>query len=93
MDMWNESDRALGYEQITSLAASTGLNIPAGTRLAIIIPETQGIRYRDDGVAPTASVGMPLAAGAVFQYTGNAMTQLRFIEQTASAKLNISYYG
>ena len=28
-------------------------------------------RWRDDGVAPTASVGMPIAAGAYFTYDGD----------------------
>ena len=46
---------------------------------------------RDDGTAPTASVGMPLAVGVPLQYDGD-LTGIKFIEQAASAKLNISYY-
>jgi hypothetical protein len=90
----------LGYQQITSLSSATGLTIPqqdlnglAGSpRIAIITAEAQGVRWRDDGVAPTATVGMPLAAGATLQYDGD-LTKIKFIEQTASAKLNISYYS
>jgi|TARA_R110000868_G_scaffold63581_1_gene191781 hypothetical protein len=90
----------LGYQQITSLSAATALTVPqknigglAGSpRIAIITPETQAVRWRDDGVAPTASVGMPLAAGVTLQYDGD-LTQIKFIEQTASAKLNITYYS
>ena len=90
----------LGYQQITSLSAATGLTVPdkdlqglAGSpRIAIITAEGQAVRWRDDGVAPTASVGMPLAAGATLQYDGD-LTQIQFIEQTASAKLNITYYA
>lgn len=90
----------LGYQQITSLSSSTGLTIPTTDAfgnnikplIALITPETQGVRWRDDGVAPTASVGMPLAAGVTLSYDGD-LTKLRFIEQTASAKLNISYYA
>ena len=90
----------LGYQQITSLSSATGLTVPskdlqglAGTpRIAIITAESQAVRWRDDGVAPTASVGMPLAAGATLQYDGD-LTQIQFIEQTASAKLNITYYA
>ena len=89
----------MGYQQITSLSASTALTVPARTQLglaatpaiAIITPETQAVRWRDDGVAPTASVGMPLAAGVTLQYDGD-ITKIRFIEQTAGAKLNITYY-
>lgn len=90
----------LGYQQITSLSAATGLTIPARDpnglantpKIAIITPETQAVRWRDDGVAPTASVGMPLAAGVTLQYDGD-LSKIKFIEQTASAKLNITYYS
>lgn len=82
----------LGYQQITLLSAATGLTVPQGTTLAVIAPLTQGVRWRDDGTAPTASVGMPIAAGAYFSYDGD-LKSIKFIEQTASAELNISYYA
>jgi len=82
----------LGYQQITSLSASTGLTVPTGATMALITPETQAIRWRDDGTAPTASVGMPIAVGAYFTYDGD-LNRIRFIEQTASAKINVSYYA
>lgn len=90
----------LGYQQITSLSASTGLTVPqfdlnglaCKPSIALITPETQGVRWRDDDVAPTASVGMPLAAGVTLQYDGD-ISKIKFIEQTASAKLNITYYA
>lgn len=89
----------MGYQQITSLSSATGLTVPTTDKqgnfkqptFALIIAETQGVRWRDDGTNPTASVGMPLAAGVPLQYDGN-LTGIKFIEQTASAKLNISYY-
>ena len=90
----------MGYQQITNLSSATKLTVPqrdlnglVGTpRIAIITPETQGVRWRDDGTAPSASVGMPLAAGVTLQYDGD-LTQIQFIEQAASAKLNITYYS
>jgi hypothetical protein len=90
----------LGYQQITSLSSSTGLTVPKVNaeglqqqpRMAIIIAEGANVRYRDDGVAPTASVGMPLAAGVAFTFDGD-LAKIRFIEQTASAKLNVLYYA
>jgi hypothetical protein len=90
----------LGYQQITSLSSSTGLTVPTtdsgGNKqqptFALIIAETQGVRWRDDGTAPTASVGMPLLVGVPLQYDGD-LTKIKFIEQVASAKLNISYYA
>lgn len=86
----------LGYQQITSLSASTALTVPTGgdgqvATLVVIRVETQGVRWRDDGTAPTSSVGMPLTAGDTFTYSGD-LSRLRFIEQTASAKINATYY-
>ena len=60
--------------------------------MAIIIAESANVRYRDDGVAPTANVGMPLAAGVALTFDGD-LAKIRFIEQTASAKLNVLYYA
>lgn len=90
----------LGYQQITSLSAATGLTVPSKDvqglackpSIAMITPETQGVRWRDDDTDPTASVGMPLAAGTTLQYDGD-LTKIKFIEQVAGAKLNISYYA
>lgn len=90
----------IGYQQITSLSSAQGLTVPTLDQtglnqkptFALIMAETQGVRWRDDGVDPTASVGMPLAAGVTLQYDGD-LKKIKFIEQTASAKLNISYYA
>jgi hypothetical protein len=82
----------LGYQQITSLSSATGLTIPQGTTLALIVPETQNVRWRDDGTNPTASVGMPIFVGASLSYDGD-LNRIRFIESTAGATLNICYYA
>lgn len=90
----------LGYQQITSLSSATGLTVPqvdlnglaCKPSIAIITAETQAVRWRDDDTAPTASVGMPLASGATLQYDGD-LTKIKFIEQTASAKINVTYYA
>lgn len=90
----------IGYQQITSLSAAAGLTVPTvdknGSKqqptFALIIAEGKDVRWRDDGTAPTASVGMPLAVGVPLQYDGD-LTNIKFIETAASAKLNISYYA
>lgn len=91
----------LGYQQITNLTAATGLTVPAvdpstGLKvmptLALITPEVNGVRWRDDGTAPTGSVGMPLASGITFQYDGD-LNKIKFIEDDAGAILNVSYYA
>ncbi len=82
----------LGYQQITSLSSSTGLTVPSGATLAVVIPEGQNVRWRDDGTAPTSTVGMPLILGTTLSYDGD-LSRIRFIQQTASATLNVSYYA
>lgn len=90
----------IGYQQITSLSSATGLTIPATDKnglnqkptFALIIAETQAVRWRDDGADPTTTVGMPLAVGVPLQYDGD-LSKIKFIEQTSGAVLNISYYA
>ena len=90
----------LGYQQITSLSSATGLTVPTKDlnglsckpSIALITPEGQAVRWRDDDVSPTASVGMPLAAGVTLQYDGD-LTKIKFIEQLGGAKLNVTYYA
>lgn len=90
----------LGYQQITSLSSATNLTVPTRDLnglnqrpvIALITPEGQAVRWRDDNIDPTASVGMPLAVGVTLQYDGD-LTMIKFIEQTAGAKINISYYA
>jgi hypothetical protein len=81
----------IGYQQISTLTAAVGLTAPRGARGAIITVETQGVRWRDDGTNPTAAIGMPVAAGTTFEYNGD-VTKIKFIEQAASAKLNVAYF-
>lgn len=82
---------ALGYQQITSLSASTALTVPVGSTMALICVEATAVRWRDDGVAPTASVGMPVAADRCFQYSVS-LSAIRFIQQAGGAVLNVNYY-
>ena len=85
--------KPLGYQQITTLTSSTALTVPSHASMALLQAETQNVRWRDDGTAPEATVGMLIFSGDMgFWYTGN-LTAIRFIEATASAKLNVSYYA
>jgi len=81
-----------GFEKIADLSSAEGLNVPEKAQFALISPEGADVRWRDDGTDPTASVGMPLADGATVWYIGN-LDAVKFIEQAASAVLNVSYYG
>ena len=82
---------ALGYQQIT-LSGATGLTVPVGANLAIIAADTAAVRWRDDGTAPTATIGMHLSnTGEPLQYSG-PLAKIQFIAETGSPVLNISYY-
>jgi hypothetical protein len=86
----------LGYCQIATLTTSTALTacsggIPTGATMALIQAEAFAIQYRDDSIAPTATVGMPVAAGGSFFYVGT-LSKLRVIEKAAGAKLNVLFY-
>lgn len=84
----------LGFTQVTSPSVATNLTPPAGATYAVIVVETQAIRWRDDGVAPTAGVGMLQAVtgnGPVLVYVGN-LNSFQFIQATAGAVVDIAYY-
>ena len=82
----------VGYQQITTLTTSTALTVPLGAQYALIQCQVQAVRWRDDGTAPTATVGMRLPVGAERWHDG-PLAQLRFIEEVVGAILDISYYG
>lgn len=84
--------KPLGYVQQTSLSSAVALaSVPDGAVIVHLQAEAQDIRWRDDGTNPTATVGMVLKVGETMIYMGN-FDALKFIEATASAKLNATYY-
>ncbi len=87
-----------GYQQITSLVAAVGLTVPVVTNIYVgyAVIQCEGsnsiVRWRDDGVDPTASVGMSLASGQEMDYSGD-LTTIKFIDGTSTSKINVSYYS
>jgi hypothetical protein len=87
-----------GYQQITSIATATGLTVPvvANVIVGYAVIQCEGsssvARWRDDGTAPTASVGMQLAAGQEMDYSGD-LAAIQFIDGTGTSKLNVTYYS
>lgn len=89
----------MGYQQIATLTSAQSLTVPAvdknGTKgqpkIALIQCTGKDVRWRDDGTAPTATVGMVLVVGDTLAYDGD-LTKIQFIETSASAVLNVSYY-
>ena len=91
------TSKACGFQQLATLTASIGLTVPTtadGTKAnaCIIVATGQNVRWRDDGTAPTATVGMLLkTTDAPFYYDGD-LSAIRFIESAASGVLNVCYY-
>lgn len=81
----------LGYQQISPVASPQSLTPPTYSRIALIQCEADSVRWRDDGTAPTPTVGMLLAAGDSMVYSGD-LTAIQFCQVTAGGILNISYY-
>ncbi len=92
----------LGFQQITLADNTTphSLQLPAapgGNRVGrmdvvVISVETQNVRYRDDGAAPTSSTGVLLVTGQQpFTYDGNP-SAIQFCAVVGGAVLNVSFY-
>ncbi|HEX6038902.1 hypothetical protein [Longimicrobium sp.] len=88
-------------QQITVSTSSIGFtagNITSANQgnavLAVVSVQSAAIRYRDDGLAPTSSVGHPVAADTVIVVCGRAaVLGFRAIRSGGSdATLDVSYY-
>ena len=81
----------------TSSATVTTGGIPVGllgqpATMVALQAETASVRYRDDGGAPTASLGSEVIFGQnPFLYTGT-LSALQFIAASGSPLLNVSFY-
>ena len=81
----------------TSSATVTTGGIPVGllgqpATMVALQAETASVRYRDDGGAPTASIGSEVIFGQnPFLYTGT-LSALQFIAASGSPLLNVSFY-
>lgn len=89
---FDNARNALGYEQLTGLTSAKALTGQAGARVALIEVEGADVRWRDDGTSPTASVGMVLLEDTGMVYVSDP-SKLKFIEVSATAKVNVSYYA
>lgn len=88
---------SMGFQQLTAatLAASTGFTVPVVNGLepnaAYLSSFTGNVRFRDDGTAPTAAIGMRLVAGNdPFLFQGN-LKLFRAILEGGSPTLEINY--
>ena len=75
-------------------ALSPSAVVPTGSQVVMVQSEAQVIRYRDDGVAPTATVGfqLPVSQPPV-QFSMKQIASLLFIQATSGAIMNLGFYG
>ena len=76
------------------LLSSVSGGIPSGATIATVVVNGNAVNWRDDGTAPTATVGtggMGLSVGSQVVFT-TTLNTLEFIAQTGSATLSISFY-
>lgn len=85
---------ALGYCQLSPVAAtalaSCAGGIPAGANTILMSADTANIRWRDDGTAPTTSVGMSLVFGQIPVTYNGPLSKIQFI--SATGVLNVTFY-
>jgi hypothetical protein len=82
----------LGYAQITDVSSVVSLTVPTGANFALVQVEGAPVRWRDDGVNPTATTGMRLTTTGELKLD-TTLSAVRIIQEAAGAKLNISFYG
>ena len=67
--------------------------IPDGVGRIDFQAESQTVRWRDDGTAPTSTTGFTLAVGSTKSYEGASLGSVKVIEATSGAKLNVTMYA
>lgn len=94
----------LGQQTLVLTSSAQALTVPSTATIADFFPEGSGgtngncARYRDDGTAPTATVGSPLQPGQLLlgysvKPAGAALSSTQFILATgATCTLTINYY-
>jgi hypothetical protein len=86
----------LGHCTLSAFSGATLLSscsggIPAKTACALLVVETNSVRWWDDGTVPSATVGMLLATGVYWGYLGK-MSALEFFPSTGSATVDATFY-
>jgi hypothetical protein len=88
----NVQMESLGFQQLTGMTSAASLTVPTGADAVLLSADTQAVRWRDDGTAPTASVGMSIrTTDQAFLYTGD-LAAIQFIAAVSGAVLNCTYF-
>jgi hypothetical protein len=91
--------RPLGFETLTvtntakSLQSIPQLQSSAEVKYCLFSADTSAARWRDDGTAPTSSVGMLLPLNIIPCWYAGEIHQLQFIATTGTSNIHVLYYG
>jgi hypothetical protein len=81
------------FVKMSSLATAVNLtSIPANVKYAVVQCETADVRWRADGTAPTVTDGMLLPAGGERTFDSGSIAAVKFIQVSAAATLQVSYF-
>lgn len=81
-----------GFQRIVTNSTAVALNstVRAAATVLDITVDTQSVRYRADGTAPTATTGILLASGQTYRLDGfNGTSVLKFARVAAGAIINV----
>lgn len=89
----------LGYQQLSNAALQSAVKLTsptlpagmAGPGFVVIQCQAGVVRWRDDGTAPTASVGMTILSGGELDYAGQ-ISALQFITSSGTPICDVSFY-
>ena len=91
------TNRALvskGYQQLSVSNTALSLTVPTGSLMAFAISEASPVRWRDDGTAPTTTVGVPQNASSTLILCGSGvLASFQVIAITGTTNFDLSYYG
>jgi hypothetical protein len=81
----------LGDQQIDDLSVAVALTPPTGAHGAIIQAQTQNVRARAGGTAPTAAIGLQISTGATMSWRVGPLAGVQLIQEAAGAKAFVIY--
>ena len=90
----DQSRVVTGYHQYAAGEIDTAQPVKGSGSVVKIQAESVNVRYREDGVNPTATVGMLLAAGEchIVNVGEGGISEIKVIGTAANAILNVTAY-
>ncbi|MDE2098523.1 MAG: hypothetical protein KGL39_14815 [Patescibacteria group bacterium] len=83
----------VGYEQQAVSTVANLSSIPSQANKATIQPDNGDVRWRDDGVAPTASVGNYLPQLSTLSIESlKSLNAIQLVAVTGTVNVNINFY-